>query len=239
LKDTIIESLTGQLREYEIRTKKLEGVVKELREELSTFSKQQRSLSPTQQSPTLTFSPLALSAPRPLYMSPTKSRSTTPDFGTPSRYLGGRALSPKDSDASSSSSTSSASREASSLKDLVTRIQSLNTIISAAASTFSRCLHWNDHLLTVPDRRALDGVNECLVRSAWVVGERVASELVSEPLPVREMMTHGSACQVPQVLAQMVLEMVLAKWAAFVLGWVEADFVAIGGFECHLTESRD
>ncbi|KAH6916939.1 hypothetical protein BKA70DRAFT_318102 [Coprinopsis sp. MPI-PUGE-AT-0042] len=223
-KDTIVESLTGQLREYEVRTKKLEATIQDLREELSNLSRQQ---SPTQQSPTFSSAALStLSAPV-AHLSP-KARSTTPDIiGSSSRYFGGRALYSKDSDASSSSLGSNKSREAPELKDLVTRIQSLNTIIAAAASTFSRSLHYNDHLVTVPDRRALDGINECLVRSTWVVGERVASELVSEPLPVREMMTHGSTYQVPQILAQMVLEMVLAKWAAFVLGWVEAGFVAV------------
>ena len=102
---------------------------------------------------------------------------------------------------------------------LIPRVEALNTVISETASALSLQFQYNHHLLVVPDRRSVDGIYECLVRAGRVVEEQVVNELVSTPLPAREMLKHRAACELPPILPQIVFKVALVKWAAIVLGW--------------------
>ncbi|EAU92753.2 hypothetical protein CC1G_01798 [Coprinopsis cinerea okayama7 len=215
MKDDIIDSLRARLREYEQRNKELQDTIQQLREELASLSVQQDICRAGGGGRRHAFAGSGLAAFN-------SSGSSISPRSSPLPYPGGRNLSSSISVSSSStggSSTDSIEREAISL------LQMLNKNIVSTATKLSKTIEYNDHFMTIPDRRNVDSLHQSLIKATWMVGEKIASELGGRPSP-KDAMTDD--CEPPRLLAQMVFEIVIAKWCAFVLGWEDPGMASLG-----------
>ncbi|KAJ2928044.1 hypothetical protein H1R20_g9050, partial [Candolleomyces eurysporus] len=87
---------------------------------------------------------------------------------------------------------------------------------SPRRSSLSKRIRYNDLLLTIPDRKTIEGVQHSFIRATWLVGDRVANALYTQPLP-----KNAADRDPPILLTQIVFEAVFAKWAAIILGYTD------------------
>ncbi|TFK30857.1 hypothetical protein FA15DRAFT_662920 [Coprinopsis marcescibilis] len=218
-KDAIIESLRVQLQSCERRNQELQSMIRELRAELSAVSNHECGSNNLPRSAGTSTA----SGHSPIVEVRRGHKISSGSNG----YSGGRNL---DNSPSNNSGNSTSTASISMNPDdtgIIAKLQTLNNTIVSTATVLSKQLQYNDLLITIPDRRTMDGIQQSFVRTSWVVGEKIATELASHPLP-----KDCYEDKPPTLLAQMMFESVFAKWCAFILRYIDDD-VTNGGVEAY------
>jgi hypothetical protein len=189
-KDTLIDSLRYQLEESERRNRELQAVIRQLQTDLDS-RRHGSNFSPR-------LNPLV------------QRRGRTPGSSMSSGFSS-LNLTPIDTRTSAATANSTDME-----MEAIGRLHTLNSTIVATASSLSKRIRYNDLLLTIPDRKTIEGVQHSFIRATWLVGERVANALYTQPLP-----KNAADRDPPILLTQIVFEAVFAKWAAIILGYTD------------------
>ncbi|KAF5320252.1 hypothetical protein D9611_011268 [Ephemerocybe angulata] len=188
-RQSLIESLRSQLEDSERRNRELQTIVRQLQGELD--DRRNRVTLP------------------PILPPLMNRRSRTPGSSMSSGFSS-LNLTPIDTRTSIATTISTNDLEF----ETINKVQSLNNHVVSTANSLSRRIRYNDLLLNVPDRKALDGVEASYVRATWLLGDRVANALYHQPLP-----KNAAERDPPSLLTQIVFEAIFAKWSAFILGY--------------------
>ncbi|RXW23313.1 hypothetical protein EST38_g2553 [Candolleomyces aberdarensis] len=189
-KDTLIDSLRYQLEESERRNRELQAVIRKLQTDLDS-RRHGSNFSPR-------LNPLV------------QRRGRTPGSSMSSGFSS-LNLTPIDTRTSVATANSTDME-----MEAIGKLHTLNSTIVATASSLSKRIRYNDLLLTIPDRKTIEGVQHSFIRATWLVGDRVANALYTQPLP-----KNAADRDPPILLTQIVFEAVFAKWAAIILGYTD------------------